>query len=114
MKNARRSSYQTILIEPHRPPSKGGNTRAWHSHVLVVDGVRYSFLAIGARRWVYAGDTVSFEWKWDATKKYRNIRSDSIKVRDKNGAVIERGLRGDKPIRTAEARMPVSRREMRD
>lgn len=112
--NAPHQSYATFLNEPSRPPSRGGNTRAWHSHVLTIDGERYSFFALGARKWVYATDTISFDWHWDATRKYRNILVETINVWDKNGKPVVRGLRGSKPRRTAEARLPVSRREARD
>ena len=114
LENVQPSSYQAFLNEPHRPPSRGGNTGAWHAHVLVVDGQKYSFLALGARKWAYVGDTVSFAWKWDASRKYRNIDPGSVTVRDKSGTIVVRGLRGTKPRRTAQARMPASRREMRD
>lgn len=114
VENVRPSSYLAFLNEPHRPPSRGGNTGAQHAHVLVVDGQKYSFLALGARKWVYLSDTVSFTWKWDASRKYRNIDPSSVKVRDKTGADVVRGLRGAKRRRTAQTRMPVSRREMHD
>lgn len=114
LENVRPNSYDAYLSEPGRPPSKGGNTGAWHAHVLVIEGMKYSFLALGTRKWVFVGDTVSFEWKWDDTRKYRNIVRDSIRVIDKLGKPTIRGLRGDKPRRTAQSRMPVSRREMRD
>jgi hypothetical protein len=106
--------YKTFLAEPGRPPSRGGNTRAWHSHVLFVDGERYSFLALGARKWIYASDVASFDWNWDEEKRYRNIDRDSIRVWDKDGNVVVRGERAVKPWRTASSRLPVSRREMRD
>lgn len=106
--------YSAFLAEEHRPPSKGGNTRAWHRHALSVNGERYSFLALGSKRWVYVGDTISFEWEWDASKRYRNIDPGSIRTWDKNGEPVERGERGFKPWRTASARMPASRREQRD
>jgi hypothetical protein len=106
-------SYTTKLLEPGRPPSKGGNTRAWHGHYLAIDGERYSFRALGTKRWVYSGDVVSFDWDWDQTRKYRNINTVSISVWDKHGNPVLRGERGSKAWRTATARMPGSRREQR-
>lgn len=114
VENAKPDSYNAYLNEPGRPPSRGGNTRAWHAHVLVIEGTKYSFLALGARKWVFAGDMVSFEWRWNSTRNYRNILRETVQVVDKSGKTVVRGLRGDKPRRTAPARMPVSRREMRD
>lgn len=108
------SNYKTFLTEPSRPPSKGGNTRAWHQHSFEVGGQRYSFLALGAKKWIYQSDTTEFSWEWDATRKYRNIIPETIRTFDKSGGNIVRGERGTKKRRTAESRMPVSKREQRD
>lgn len=106
--------YTTILIEQHRPPSRGGNTRAWHSHALWIDGEKYTFRALGSKKWVYVGDRVSFRWRWDPSQRWRNIDIDSVKVADKNGTEVIRGERGFKRWRTAPTRLPASRREQRD
>ena len=58
-------NYQTVLVDKYRPPRKGGNTGAWHSHIITIAADRYSFLALGVNRWLFKGDTVSFNWKWD-------------------------------------------------
>lgn len=108
------TSYETHLIEKYRPPSRGGNTKAWHSHVLIIGGERYSFRALGSKKWVFVGDTVAFDWELAATKTYRNINSATIETWDKNGNPVMRGLRGTKKWRTADTRMPASRREQRD
>jgi hypothetical protein len=72
-------------------------------------------LARGAHRWVFSGDTVSFDWEFDATKTYRNILTKTLKTRDGRGSPV---VRGDRTIkqrwRTTPARMPGSRREQRD
>jgi hypothetical protein len=114
VENARVSKYFAILKDKHRPPSKGGNTQARHLHVITIDGLTYSFLAAGARKWVFSSDTVSFEWQWDASGQYRNIIPETMKTIDKNGNVVSRGNFDWKPLRTADARMPASRREQRD
>jgi len=106
--------YHKSLVEQYRPPSRGGNTKAWHQHTLIIDGERYSFLALGTRQWVYATDSVSFEWSWDETKQYRNVNRDTLRAWDKDGMPVVRGERGTKPWRTAAARLPASRREQRD
>lgn len=106
-------SYSTALIEPNRPPSKGGNTRALHSHRLTIDGVSYSFLALGKRKWVFEGDTVSFDFIV-TPDGYRNILKHSLRAFDRNGKAVKRGDRGSKAkLRTAPARLPGSRREWR-
>lgn len=107
-------SYSARLIEPYRPPSKGGNTRAWHRHAFQVDGHWYSFVALGAKKWIYATDDVEFVWSWDDSGKYRNVDPDTIRTMSKNGEPVVRGERGSKKWRTAPARMPASRREQRD
>lgn len=108
------SDYRAYLAEKSRPPSKGGNTRAWHRHVLTIDGQRYSFLALGARKWAYAGDAVSFTWSWDPSRQFRNIDADSVVVEDKAGKRVVRGERGSKKWRTADTRLPARRREWKD
>lgn len=114
VRDAKIQSYETFLAEKSRSPSKGGNGRAWHSHRITIDGERYSWLGLGFRQWIYKADTVSFEWEWDATHKYRNVDAGSIVVRDKDGKAVKRGERGTKAWRTATQRAPVSRREWRD
>ena len=113
IKDARIEDYTTLLIEPSRSPSRGGNGRAWHSHQITIDGTRYSWRGLGFRQWVYKSDTVSFEWEFDKTEKYRNVDPHSIKTIDKSGKAVTRGERGTKGWRTATQRAPVSRREWR-
>ncbi|ARQ95297.1 hypothetical protein [Bradyrhizobium phage BDU-MI-1] len=112
--DAKVTHYGAYLKDKYRPPSKGGNTKAWHQHVLTIDGVKYSFLALGAQKWAYASDTVSFGWDWDDSKRYRNIVTDSFAAQDKDGKPVYRGNRNSKPWRTANTRLPASRREQRD
>jgi len=107
-------AYSTTLIENSKPPSKGGNTRAWHRHVITLSGEYYSFRALGAKKWAYAADTISFEWAWDDTNTFRNVKPETLNVWDKDGKPVVRGERGTKPWRTATTRAPVSRREWRD
>ncbi len=109
--NATIEHYGAYLQEHNRPPSKGGNTRALHSHVLTVSGEKYSFLALGSKQWVYKTDKVSFEY--EIKGHYKNIIKQTLKTIDKSGNEVVRGNRNfKKQLRTAEARMPVSRREM--
>ena len=105
--------YTHFLKESYRPPSKGGNVNALHSHVLEIDGVKYSFLALGSQHWVFKSDTVSFDY--EIKDGYKNIIVDTIAMIDRNGKSIVRGNRGYKnQLRTAQARLPTSRREQRD
>lgn len=107
-------NYRVFLVDQYRPPSKGGNTRAWHQHSFEIGDARYSFLALGAKKWVFARDTVEFEWEWDETSKYRNVVSETLRTCDHNGRPVVRGERGGKKWRAAPPRMPASRREQRD
>jgi len=113
IRNRQIEAYRTYLKEPYRPPSKGGNTRALHSHVLVIDGQNYSFLALGSQRWVFKSDTVSFTF--EASNGYNNIATETLTTLAPNGQSIVRGNREYKAkLRTAVSRMPGSRREQRD
>ena len=111
---ARVEHYGSYLKDKYRPPSKGGNTGAWHQHVLTIGGEKYSFLARGSRKWVFATDLVSFDWDWDESKQYRNANPETIVTKNAAGALVLRGERTTKPWRTAETRMPASKREQRD
>lgn len=102
-----------FLREPSRPPSRGGNTGALHSHVLRVDGEDYSFLARGSQQWVHKSDTVSFDYVIQG--RYRNILPATLMAIDRHGRRVARGNRTVKPqLRTVAARLPASRRERRD
>lgn len=115
IQEAKISSYHFLLIEPGRSPSKGGNTKALHSHMMVIDGERYSFLALGAQQWVWKEDLVSFEYKvinGKRNKKYNNVDKNTIVTTDRTGNEVVRGNRGfKKMLRTVEQRTPCSRRE---
>ena len=106
--------YRTTLKDKYRPPSKGGNTAAWHQHGLTINGERFAFLALGAAKWAYAGEAVSFDWRWDPSGTYRNIDPESFAVWNKAGQPVVRGNRGTKPWRTADTRPPGRRSEWKD
>ena len=114
IENATVNEYQAFLKDHSRPPSKGGNTKAWHVHVMAIGDDKYTFLALGTKQWVFKNDSVSFDWNWDETAKRRYIDKDTIITIDKTGKAIVRGHRGLKPWRTASSRLPASRREWRD
>lgn len=82
IENAIVDLYRCFLMDKYRPPSRGGNTRAWHQHALTIDGERFTFLALGARKWVYSRDTVSFDWAWDESGHYRNVDTASVMTWD--------------------------------
>lgn len=107
-------AYNTYLAEPSRPPSKGGNTKALHRHVIIIGGDKYSFFAPWAGKFAYKGELISFDWDWDKTGEFRNIVKPSFEAFAKDGTVQIRGDRGDKVRRTANARPPGRRSEWKD
>jgi hypothetical protein len=111
VQDAKIGNYTTLLLEPSRSSSKGGDGRAWHAHRITIDGQHYSWKGLGFRQWIYKSDTVSFEWQYDPTGKYRNVEPDSVRVTDTHGKEVERGERGTKAWRSATQGAPVSRRE---
>jgi hypothetical protein len=79
--------------------------------VLYIEGEKYSFLALGSQQWVFKSDLVSFEYEIKGS--YKNIINGTLVTIDKSGNEVVRGNRGYKrQLRTADTRMPVSRREM--
>jgi hypothetical protein len=113
IENKNISDYKSYLKENYRPPSKGGNTSALHSHVIEIEGETYSFLAPGSQQWVFKTDTVSFGF--EINSGYKNIITESIVTIDRKGQTVVRGNRGYKQtLRTVQTRMPASKREQRD
>lgn len=111
VREATLESYRTFLKEESRPPSQGGNSRAWHRHVLTVDGETYAFLAADSWQWAHKGERVSFQWAWDESGHHRNILPQTFLAVKASGEVLFRGNRQPKKWRTAKARTPGSRRE---
>lgn len=103
--------YVIYLKDKSRPPSRGGNRRAWHQHVLTIAGERYSFLATWSGKFVYHGETVNFDWEWEENRRYRNIDATSVIAWKPNGEEVLRGERGGKSWRTANTRPPGRRSE---
>ena len=113
VKNKKIQKYTNFLLEKNRPPSRGGNTEALHMHIITISGEKYSFKSLGTRQWVFKTDTVSFNFV--ENNGYKNIEKDTLVTIDKNLKKVIRGNRNMKDkLRTAETRMPVSRREMRN
>jgi len=106
--------YGIYLKDKSRPPSRGGNKRAWHQHVLTISGEKYSFLAPWSGKFAHKGETVSFEWEWDKSDTHRNTDVGSLVAYAKSGEEIRRGERGNKPWRTADNRLPARRSEWKD
>ena len=104
-------TYTTFPKEKSRPPSRGGNTKALHSHCLTFGGESYSFLGLGSKQWAYKSDLVSFEF--EIKGEYKNIIPESLVTIERNGKEVFRGERGyKKTLRTVESRLPASRREL--
>lgn len=101
------------LEEKHRSPSRGGNTKALHSHSVVIDGKRYFWKALGAKKWAFKGDLVSF--RYVELDFGGAVLKHTFRAFDRDGVEVVRGIRDWKPsLRTASQRPPASRREQRD
>jgi len=112
LENIQFEKYEKFLKEKSRPPSRGGNTNALHSHVLTIAGEKYSFLSPGSQQWAFKSDSISFEY--EVKDGYKNIIKETFVVRNKTGEPIVRGNHGFKPkLRTADSRLPASKREQR-
>lgn len=103
--------YSSRLVENARPPSRGGNTGAWHRHVMIIGGEPYSFLAAHAGKFVYKRETVSFDWEWDDSGRYRNVDVGSLVAHRPDGSAVVRGNRASKTWRTATTKAPGRRSE---
>jgi len=113
IENKKIDNYTVFLKENSRPPSKGGNTNALHTHTLEIEGVKYSFFALGSKQWVFKSDTVSFDY--EIKDGYQNIVVETLATLDHDGKLVVRGNRGYKnKLRSATTRLPGSRRDQRD
>lgn len=108
-------AYPTpALADKYRPPSRGGNTTVRHRHRIIIDGEWYSWFAVGAKKWIFKGDRVTFQYEV-TPEGYRNVVPETLRTVDKKGKEVIRGVRGPAfTRRTAAARPPASRRERRD
>jgi hypothetical protein len=106
VEKAQVEKYGVYLKDKSRPPSRGGNKRAWHQHVIAIRGERYAFLAAWSGKFVFKGETVSFDWEWDETNNYRNINVGSVVAFSDDGKHKVRGERGSKVWRSADMRPP--------
>ena len=86
------TKYETFLIEAYRPPSRGGNTKALHSHRMLIDGNWYSFFALGSKKFVFKTDTVRFEYV-KTPEGYLNVKKPTIVTKDAKGKMVHRGDR---------------------
>lgn len=111
IEKAKVETYGAYLKDKSRPPSRGGNKRAWHQHVMTISGEKYSFLAPWSGKFVFKGETVSFDWDWDESGKYRNADVDTVVAWTPDGKQMRRGERGNKVWRTAATRPPGRRSE---
>lgn len=93
VENVQIEKYVTLFKYKYCPLVPNEYTGLWYQHRLIIDNEVYSFLALGAQRWVFKQDTVSFEWDWDKTGKYRNIKATTLQTSNKNGKEIVRGTR---------------------
>lgn len=106
-----------FLDEQYRSPSRGGKTRALHMHIIVIDGISYSWRALGAKKCAFKGDRINFRYAvWPvADKTYHRVLPNTFTALDKDGKIQERGLRGWKrQLRTARQKAPTAGHERDD
>ena len=91
IKDVKVTDYETRSVEK-RNSGSGDSAKLLHSHSFYIGDEKFSFLAIGHVKWIYATDTVSFDY----TVKdgiYNNIIKKTITTKDKDGSDITRGDR---------------------
>ncbi len=93
--NGKAADYKVFLSEPSRTSGRGGNANALHSHVLTVGGVDYTFVAPGAQKWAFKGDTVSFAYETTDVggKTVNKLDRDTLTTTATTGKPIVRGNR---------------------
>lgn len=85
--NKKIESYELYLKERSKS-SKVKKSQARHSHVIMIDGAKYSFIARGNKQRVFKTDTVSFDFQ--VKNGHNNIDKSSIVTHDENGEIVQR------------------------
>ncbi|MCD8428489.1 hypothetical protein [Tenacibaculum finnmarkense] len=113
IENSKIEKYSSVLLEPSRPPSRGGNTKALHMHIITISDKEFSFKALGTKQWIFKTDYVTFQYEINNT--YNNIILDTLITIDKKGDTIKRGIREEKEKqRIVQSRPPASRKEIKN
>lgn len=87
IENQKIESYMLYLKERSKS-SKIKKNQARHSHVITIEGEKYSFIARGIKQRVYKTDSVSFEFQ--VKNGHNNIDKSTIITHDENGKLVQR------------------------
>ena len=87
IENKKIESYDLYLKERSKS-SKIKKNQARHSHVLMIEGEKYSFIARGNKQRVYKTDSISFEFQ--VKNGHNNIDKSTIVTLDENGEIVQR------------------------
>ena len=111
LENVQVTDYKTFLYEHSRPPSRGGNTSAIHTHSFRVGDRKFGFFARGSKKFIFAKDLASFDY-YETDEGYLNVLRWTIICRDAKGKRVIRGDRRLKEkLRSAPTRLPGPRRD---
>ncbi len=87
IENKKIDGYDLYLKERNKS-SKVKKNQARHSHVITIEGEKYSFIARGNKQRVYKTDTISFEFQ--VKNGHNNIDKSTIVTLDENGEPVQR------------------------
>ena len=80
-------SYDLYLKERNKS-SKIKKNQARHSHVIMIEGQKYSFIARGKKQRVFKTDSVSFDYQ--VKNGHNNIDKNTIITLDDKGELVKR------------------------
>lgn len=94
IENKQIGGYFTTVSKNFVPKdgSEGTPDQLLHRHDVRIDGIRYSFFALGTDNWIWRTDNVSFEYYEDKKGRFM-INKKTLKTTDNKGKDVERGNR---------------------
>ncbi len=87
IENKKIESYDLYLKERNKS-SKIKKSQARHSHVIMIEGEKYSFIARGNKQRVFKTDSISFDYQ--IKNGHNNIDKSTIVTLDQNGEIVQR------------------------
>lgn len=89
IENKKIESYDLYLKERSKS-SKIKKNQARHSHVIMIEGKKYSFIARGKKQRIFKTDSVSFDFQ--SKNGHNNIDKSTIVTHDENGEIVQRNV----------------------
>ena len=87
IENKKIESYDLYSKERSKS-SKIKKNQARHSHVITIEGAKYSFIARGNKQRVFKTDSISFDFQ--VKNGHNNIDKSTIVTLDENGELVQR------------------------